>query len=471
MIIRIFETIDITERVIDLSRESATYNNIDGLIAPIRNVVCQNADGSLSPNANDGIFSDKAYRNQFLEIFDDTGEIVFKGLIEGVDEVVNTDGSSTVTIRSRDALGSFLQWPVRAGTLIAGVTAAAASAAGVNTVQVPNTTTIPSQAFLSPSPAGVPSYQVTAVTPGVNQTLQLDRGLEEGVILSQPLYFIVPEVTTVPEALRKAFLAPLSFYGLSGLIGSSFTELHTQELAAGRTIWNIARLEQNIPLSKYIDKLLTIGGFYLTRGDNGVFELVDKLAYAGEAIVDTLEDADILGPVESPEDESRLYWGMTALYVSGNSVQKLKYDMENGYDPAQTPQYETGLTGALLEKYGASKPFNPIEISGGSLGAFNFLYATEASAKAHIQKILNYFGYQRIQLRFGVKPFKSGNPDAPINITFFKKFLLTLTVNENEVYTNEPCVVLAYEKDKDSGEYRGVLVELTNNPAPNLPVA
>jgi len=471
MIIRIFETVDITERVIDLSRESATYNNIDGLIAPVRNVVCQNADGALSPNANNGIFSDKAYRNQFLEIFEDTGELIFKGLIEGVDERVDIDGNSTVTIRSRDALGSFLEWPVRAGVQISGIAANAARAAGLNTIQIPSTIPIPQGAFVSTSPAGVPSYQVTGVVIGANQTLTIDRGLESPLTIGQALYFIVPEVTTVPEALRKAFLAPLTFYGLSGLIGSSFSALHTQELAAGRTIWNIARVEQGISLSKYVGKLLSIGGFYLTRGDNGVFELVDKLAYAGESIIDSIDDADILGPVETIDDQSRLYYGMTALYVSGNSVQSLKYDMENGYDPIQVPQYEPGLNSALIEAYGATIPFNPIEISGGSLGSFNFLYATEASAKQHIQKILGYSAYQRIQLRFGVKPFKSGNPDAPIDISFFKKFLLNLTVSENEVYTNEPCVVLAYEKNKDTGEYTGVLVELTNNPAPNLPVA
>lgn len=471
MIVRVFETIDITDRVVNLSGESAAYNNLDGLIAPVRVVTCQNADGSFSPNAADGIFSDKAYRNQFLEIFEDNGELIFKGLMDAIEESVEVDGTSVVVIKAMDAIGSFLKWPVRAGQIIGGLTANLAKAAGENEIRLSASVVVPVGSFVSTSPVGVPSYQVTAAVVSTHQTLTLDRGLEGALADGADLYVLVPQVTTIPDALYNAFLAPLSFYGLQSLIGESFAAMHAQELAAGRTIWNIARAEQNISLSTYIAKLLTMGGFELTRGDNGVFEIVDNRAYAGELILDELEDADIILPLRSVDDKTKLYWGMTALYVSGNQVAMLKYDVQNGYDPVQVPQFETGLNDDLLDKYGASQPFNPLEIAGGSLSSFNFLYATEASAKAHIQKILNYYAYQRVQLQFGVKPFKSGNPDAPINISFFKKFLLTLTVSENEIYTREPCVVLAYDKNKDTGEYTGVLVELTNNPSPALPVA
>lgn len=64
----------------------------------------------------------------------------------------------------------------------------------------------------------------------------------------------------------------------------------------------------------------------------------------------------------------------------------------------------------------------------------------------------------------------SGNPDAVINLTYFKKMLLTLQVNENESHVREPVLILAYEEDPETGQYSNVLVELTNKPKPGLPV-
>jgi hypothetical protein len=49
MTIRIFETLDITDRVLSLSREQAQWNEYDGLIAPVRSVQVFNSDGLFSP--------------------------------------------------------------------------------------------------------------------------------------------------------------------------------------------------------------------------------------------------------------------------------------------------------------------------------------------------------------------------------------------------------------------------------------
>lgn len=472
MRVRIFETLDITERVIDTSEESATWNNLDGLIAPVRTVTLHNYDGLYSPNAVAGVFSDSAYRNQFLEIFDDADNLLFKGLIKGVTEQISEEGQSTVTIRAMDAIGSFLDWPVRASASISGISTNAARTAGQNTIQIPNTVLIPQGAVVSPSSAFVPSYQVTAVTVSPpNQTLTLDRGLEQNLASGVPLYFSVPELVTIPKALKDAFITPLAYYGLTHLIGTSFDALDAKEQAAGRLIRQFVRREEEIDLRSHIGKLLELGGYYLTRGANGVFELVEGLSYKGEALLEEITDSEIIGPVESVDDESRLLFGFSLLYVAGNEVRKVDYDLELGYGVGEVPQFEPGLNATLIEKYGATKVFKPIAAKSATLSGYNYLYNSRDTAVYYGLKALNYAAYGRIQYKLGVKPFKSGDPNKSINLSFFKTFLLTMKVNESEYYEREPAIVLAYEKNKDTGEYTGVVVELTNRPTPNLPVS
>ncbi|GAB4436348.1 MAG: hypothetical protein OHK0011_19500 [Turneriella sp.] len=472
MRVRIFETIDITERVIDTSQESATWNNIDGLIAPVREIILHNFDGLYSPNAANGIFSDGAYRNQILEVFDDTENLSFKGLIKGVTERVTENGQATVTIRAMDAMGSFLEWPVLAAASISGISTNASRTAGQNTVQIPDTVLIPDNAIVSTSPAFVPSYQVTARTvSSPNQTLTLDRGLEKDLGSGVTLYFSIPQTVTIPKALKDAFYTPLAYYGLTHLIGASFDALDAKEQALGHMIRQFVRREEEIELRHHIGKLLEMGGYNLTRGENGVFELVEKLAYDGEVILDEISDAEILGPVESIDDESRLLFGFSLLYASGNEVKKVDYDLELGYGIGEVPQFEPGLNSTLIEKYGATKVFKPIAASSSTLSGYKYLYANRSTAVYYGLKNLNYAAYGRVQYRIGVKPFISGNPDRPINLSFFKKFLLTMTVNENESYIREPATVLAYQKDRLTGEYSGVIIELTNKPTPGLPVA
>jgi hypothetical protein len=469
--IRLFETLDISDRVINTSQESATWNNIDGLIAPVRDVVLHNYDGLYSPNATDSIFSDAGYRNKFLELFDDTDNLIFKGLIQGVTERIAENGENTVTIRARDALGSFLEWPVLAAASITGVETNATRTAGQNTLQVPEAIAVPVGAVVSPSPAFVPSYLVTGVAvSSPNQTITLDRGIEQDIGSGVDLYISVPDITTIPKAIKDAFFTPLAYYGLTGLIGTSFDALHTKELALGHTFRQFVRREEEVELRNHIGELLKCGGYNLTRGENGVFEIVEKLAYDGEVILDEITDSEILGPVESIDDESRLLFGFSLLYVDGNSVNKVDYDLELGYGVGEVPQFEPGLNSTLIEKYGAIKVFKPISAASSTLSGYRYLYGNRATAIYYGLKELSYAAYGRVQYRFGVKPFKSGNPDQPINLSFFKKLLLNLTINENETYTREPVTVLAYEKDKETGQYTGVIVELTNKPTPGLTV-
>jgi hypothetical protein len=471
MKVRLFETLDITERVIDTSQESVTWNNIDGLIAPVREVVLHNYDGLYSPNATNSIFSDAGYRNQFLEIFDDTDNLIFKGLIQSVTERIAETGQSTVTIRARDALGSFLDWPVQASAAINVLSTNAARTAGQNTLQLPSTVTVPVGAVVSPYPAFVPSYMVTAVSVSPpNQTLTLDRGLEQNIASGVAVYISVPEITTIPKALKDAFYTPLAYYGLTHLIGASFDALHTKELSQGHTFRQFVRREEDVQLRNHIGDLLKIGGYYLTRGANGVFELVESLAYDGEVIFDEITDSEIIGPVESIDDETRLLFGFSLLYVDGNAVNKVDYDLELGYGVGQSPQFEPGLNSTLIEKYGATKVFKPIAASSSTLSGYRYLYGNRATAVYYGLKELKYSAYRRIQYRFGVKPFRSGNTDQTIELSFFKKLLLTLKISENEEHIREPVTVLAYEKDKETGQYTGVIVELTNKPTPGITV-
>lgn len=471
MRIRLFETLDISDRVIDTSQESATWNNIDGLIAPVREIVLSNFDGLYSPNANNGIFSEGAYRNKFVELFDDIDNLIFKGLIQGVTERIGEDGQNTATIRARDALGSFLDWSIKASDSIDDVATNATRTAGQNTIQVPEGIAVPQGAIISTSPAFVPSYLVSSVSvSSPNQTLTLDRGLEADLGSGVTLYVSVPAITTIPQALADAFFTPLAYYGLTHLIGTSFAALHTKELALGHLIRQFVRREEEVELRNHIGKLLEMGEYRLTRGENGVFEIVDNLLYDGEVILDELTDSEIIGPVESIDDESRLFFGFSLLYASSNEVKKVDYDLELGYGVGEVPQFEPGLNSTLIEKYGAIKVFKPISAVSSTLSGYNYLYADRPSAVYYGFKKLNYAAYGRVQYRFGVKPFVSGKPDAPINLSFFKKFLLTMSINENESYSREPVTVLAYEKDKQTGQYSGVIIELTNKPTPGLTV-
>jgi hypothetical protein len=472
MRVRLFETIDITERVLDTSQESATWNNIDGLIAPVREILLNNFDGLYSPNAINGIFSGDSYRNQIVEIFDDIDNLTFKGLIRSVTERITDTGQAIVTIRAMDALGSFLDWPVHAAASIAGVSTNAARTAGQNTLQVPAALTVPVGAVISTSSTFVPTYQVTAQSiDGGNQTLTLDRGLETDVPTETQLYISVPQSVTIPRAVKDAFYTPLAYYGLTNLIGASFDALDIKEQVQSRYIRQFVRREEDIKLRNHVGKLLELGGYYLTRGENGVFELVEQIAYDGEVLLEEITDSEIVGPVESIDDESRLLYGFSMLYVSGTAVDKVEYDLELGYGVGQNPQYEPGLNSTLIEKYGATRVFKPIEASSSTLSGYKYLYANRDTARYYGLKSLKYNAYRRIQYRMGIKPFMSGNPDRPITLSFFKKFLLTVTINENESYTREPATVLAYEKDKQTGEYRNVIIELTNKPTPGLPIA
>ena len=471
MTIRIFETLDITDRVLSLSREQAQWNEYDGLIAPVRSVQVFNSDGLFSPNSTNSVFAGGAYRNQLLEVFDDNGAIKYKGLIRGVSETI-ADGQQIVTIKSQDVMGSFLSWPVKASTSIAGVVTNAASAAGANSLSVPLSPVLSAGCIVSPTAAGIPSYRVSSVTTAGSQTLYLDRGLEAAIGNGDAIYVTVPdEVTTIPKALYDAFYTPLAYYGLEAFIGNSFLALHAKELALGHTFYQFVRAEEDIDLKTHLGKLLEIGSYQLTRNDAGVFELVEDFAYNGEAILDELTDDEICGSVESVDNDSRLCFGFSMLYRDGNNVKLIQYDLENGYDPAQVPQFEPGLNISLIEQYGGVKPFKPITYSSTSIAGYNYLFANEASAKYYGLKRLQYNAYRHPQYRLQtVKPFMSGNPNAPINLTYFKKMLLTLTVNENESHVREPVLILAYEEDPETGQYSNVLVELTNKPKPGLPV-
>lgn len=467
----LFETVDVTSQVIEAPAESAGYNNVDGLLAPVRQIVLQNSDGLYSPNSTNSLFSDDAYRNKFVEIFDDADNRIYKGLIQGIDERIAEDGQHTVTIRSRDALGSFLDWPVSADQSIEGITTNASRTAGQNTLQIPDTVPIAVGAVVSTSPAKVPSYLVTAVsTGGGNQTLTLDRGLEADLGSGADLFFSLPKLVTIPKALKDALFTPLEFYGLASLIGTSFDMLDLQEQAAGHLIRQFVRREEGIELSKHIGKLLELGGYNLTRSEGGVFEIIDSLAYDGRVILDVIEDADIIGPVESEDDDSRLLYAFSMLYIDGTSVQKLEYDLEYGYGIGAVPQFEPGLTPDLIEKYGARKVYKPITANSSTVSGYNYLYADIDSARYYGLKALNYNAYKRVKYRLGVKPFKSGDSNSTINLSYFKPILLTMRIDENQQYINEPAVVLSYDKDPASGAYRNVVIELTNKPTPGLPV-
>lgn len=471
MRVRLFEDIDITARVLNIPRESATWNNIDGLIAPVRDVDVLNSDGLYSPNSTNSIFSDDSYRNKFIEIFNDDDNLIYKGLIEDVTQKISEEGQNVVTIHSRDALGSFLNWPVAAGANINGISTNASRTAGQNTLQIPDTVPISAGAVVSTSAAKIPSYEVkSVVTGGGNQLLTLDRGLEQDIASSTPLFFSLPEITTIPKALMDAFYTPLAYYGLTSLLGSSFDALHVQDLANGRTIRNFVRREEGVEMSKHIGKLLEMGSYNLTRSDNGVFEIVDRLAYDGEALLESIEDADIFGAVESIDDKSRLNYAFSMLYLDGAVAKLLEYDLQYGYGVGEVPQFEPGLTADLIEKAGATKPYKPVVWSSSSLSGYNYLYGSLESARYYGLKRLNYSAYKRKSYKINIKPFKSGNPDAPINLSYFKKMLLNLTIDENESYTNEPVIVLAYEKDPETGAYNNVVIELTNKPTPGLPV-
>lgn len=471
MTIRIFETLDITDRVLALSREQAQWNDIDGLIAPVRSVQVFNSDGLFSPNGTNSVFSDGAYRNELLEVFDDNGAIKYKGLIQGVTESV-ADGRQIVTIRSRDVMGSFLQWSVQACTKIAGVVTNAASAAGVNTISLPLSPSIATGSIVSPTDAGIPAYRVSSVAVGASQVLTVDRGLESAIGNGDAIFVSVPDAnTTIPKALYDAFYTPLAYYGLESFIGNSFLALHAKEQAAGNTFFQFVRKEEDVKLSAHVGKLLEIGSYQLTRSDSGVFELVENFAYDGEEILEEITDDEICGDFESVDDESRLCFGFSMLYKDGNTVKMIQYDLENGYDPAQVPQFEPGLNLALIEQYGGVKPFRPITYSSTSIAGYNYLFANAASAKYYGLKKLQYNAYRHPQYRLQtIKPFMSGNPSAPINLTYFKKMLLTLNVNGNESHVREPVLILAYEEDPETGQYSNVLVELTNKPRPGLPV-
>lgn len=471
MTIRIFETLDITERVTSLSREQAQWNDIDGLIAPVRSVQVSNSDGLFSPNSSNSIFSDGAYRNELLEVFDDNGAIKYKGLIQAVTEAVS-DGKQVVTIRSRDVMGSFLGWSIKACTKISGVVTDAASVAGVNTLSVPLSPALAAGMIVSPTAAGIPAYRVGSIATGSSQVLSLDRGLEANIASGAALFVSVPDSnTTIPKALYDAFYTPLAYYGLESFIGNSFMALHAKEQALGHNFFQFVREEEDVELRAHVGELLKMGSYQLTRSDSGVFELIEKFAYDGEEILEEITDDEICGDFESVDDESRLCFGFSMLYKDGNTVKMLQYDLENGYDPVQVPQFEPGLNSALIEQYGGVKPFKPIAYSSTTVTGYQYLFTSEASAKYYGLKKLQYDAYRHPQYKLQtVKPFMAGNPSAPINLTYFKKMLLTLQVNENESHVREPVLILAYEEDPETGQYSNVLVELTNKPKPGLPV-
>lgn len=453
MAVELFGAIDVTDKVFQRGRSNAALNDVAGILAQQRTYLLADNEGENSPFTPFGSLFRNDWRNGTIEETDRDGAEIFTGSINSVETRIDQNGYQTF-IQAREPLGVILKFKVEendisthSGFLVNGTASKGSTSITIDT----GTTDIPTGSQVTFEDDLVPRYQIISTSGSPTTSITIDRPLEFEVSDNDAVRISVPTEKTAALAIFDALVSA----GLSSRLGSTFASINTANLASSRLIRMHVRIEDRITLASHIAKLLEFGNLYLTVSTSGIIDIQEGLQWTGTKASNTVTSNEIIPPVRTFYDNSRLIRGYDCLYFDDTT------------DRVRVASGDVDQT--VIDQWAGQDRWQPIDAKSSLAIDYNYLYNSAATADSYGRDRLDYFGVPRIRVNCKLKNFRNKNPLDTISPQLVKEFALTYPVSTVTNFVDEPARVVEFNFDDRSKSYTSVTFELTNNPSPNIP--
>lgn len=454
MSVKLFDLIDITDKVKNTGRTKVSLNDVVGLLSDRRTYELADSDGTLSAFTPNGQLNINDWRNQTITETDPDNESTpkFTGSIFTVGRSIDDRGYTT-KIEARSPLAVVLQFVVEENDVAtySGFSVNGNTAIGAQTVALSGGSgSVPVGTQVTFSTDLVPRYEVKAASGSPTSSITLDRPLEIALTNADPVRFSVPVFKTAAGAIFDA----LNTAGVPiENLGSSFASINSVRLAAGHTIRMHLRIEDRITTAQHISELLKLGDLYLTTDRNGIINVVEGLAFDGVQAGQTLGENEISAPANLVYDTSRLYQGYDCLYhvASDSSVAIASGDADQYY----------------VDRWAAQARFQPIEARSSLSIDYRYLYNNATTADFYGLRILDYFQVPRVNLQCVVKGFANNNPCERIQASLVEDYNVSLPISSGNNIAFEPAKVIAADYNETTQQSQ-LTLQFTNAPLPGF---
>lgn len=458
--IKLNETLDVTEHIAPVTSDQANYSDVFGLIAKQREYVLNDPDGRYHPYSSRGYFNRYPWRAMSIKETDENGATVFDGQIYDIEP--RDDGKKrTITLYCRDPLGVKLDWYVDLCDLTTydGWQTSGVASAGATTVVLSAISGSPADiavnSVVSFNDEYTPSYLVTAINTGTD-TITLDRALAETVPANTAVNVAVPTLETPAAAIKRA----LTSAGIGDKVDASFDLIDTTDTTASRYFWFFVQPQNKIKLRAFIEQVQEMGDIYISVSATGVIYARRGLAHDGVTIRKTITSSEIIAPLTGPRpDTTRLIYGYDVLYpIPATSVQV------NGVSVPFTGEVRKAsntVDAATLEDSAPTNIWSPVSLGTSDLRDYTILYWNETTALYFGERRLSYFGVARPRVKVGLKRAKSGEPGNRYTIALFDDYELSLPISRGQDMTSQNGVVMGYGYNAQNMRYDFVELELS----------
>lgn len=454
MSVRLFDLVDITNKVKNVGRTRAALNDVVGLLSDQRTYQVADNDGTLSAFTPNGQLFVNQWRNQIITETDEDNPSIpkYTGSIYSVERTIDDSGYTSV-IQARSPLAIVLQFVVEENDIstYSGYTVNGAQSIGSQTVALTGgTNAVPVGTQVTFTQEIVPRYEVKAATGSPTTSITLDRPLETDVADAVTARFSAPVEKTAARAVYDA----LNTAGVPAEnLGNSFFAIDSARTTANQLIRLHVRIEDKVQTSQHIAKLLELGDLYLSTDVNGIINIREGLAFDGINPGQTLTENEIAAPVRTAYDVTRLLEGYDCLYYNPTDsvVQIASGDVDQFY----------------IDQWANQGRFQPIAAESKLPIDYRYLYNNAATADFYGQQILNYFQVPRITVEAIIKGYRDNNPNDKLQFSLVEDYNISFPISTNNNVAFEPATVVAFEFDEGSQLSR-VKFQLTNAPLPGL---
>lgn len=455
-------SLDATEDTVSATKSNAQLNNVAGILAQVRDYVLRDNVGKYSPFTNRGFFARNQWRNQDITDTNEAGFKIFNGAINSLASVRNDFGFTTI-VKSREAMGIILEFKVEENDIFAQDALTGLSEFRINngagypaghtgpiTIDAQGATPvadIPAPSLVAFTDSLIPRYQILSLDA---TSITLDRALESILVDDQQLRVHTAVERTGAATMRRSLISA----GLANRLGSSFIEIDAVDSAAGRKLRLFILSTDNITLKSHLALVLELCDLYLTfNPQTGIIDIVRGLDFDGLAITDRVSDDELIGPIETTYDFSKLVFGYDLFFSNGSEIGQAQGQVDE----------------SVIDDWANEKVWSPLKPGGSAVMGEKYLYNSGPTADFFGERRLAFYGQPRIIVTSPVKQAFSGNPLDFLNIQLVKAFSVSMKTSRNEFFAEEPARVVGFVYDENNFVYSKVSFMLTNIPTPNIP--
>jgi len=444
--IELLNRFDITSRTRREAVDSAYQSDVMGLLTRERRYEISDGESRYNPFATNSRIQRNTWRNG--DIYEtENGQGVFLGAINDVGFESTERGRQTI-VNAREPFATLLEYTVEEGTLVSDTTLSdyytvATGAAQATTIGLTDTGTpgdIQVGDIISFGNYNVPRYAVTSATGSPSTSITIDRPLERSVV-GAVMRVIRPATITGPLALKNAFEAA----GLGNYLGGSFDTLDEADQEQQFLLRVFVRIESKIKLADHIKKIMELTDLYFTVNQSGIVNIYRGMGYDGSTIRKSITTSEMISPVSISLERQNLYAGYDCLFVSSTNTDVASGDAES----------------ASIVQWGSKERWQPVDDSGMSITAYNYLYTSARTANYFGGRKIDYNSQMRTRIKMSCKRSPSGSTTL-YNFNLGDQVQITYDMGGGKALTAEPARVVGYTYDREKQYYSEIVLELNS---------